>query len=410
MTTDAGALDGLTVLDLSDARGNYCGKLFAELGADVVLVEPRGGNALRHRGPFANGVSQMDGSLSFIARNNSKRSLGLDIGARQGREVLRELASRADLVIESSMPGTLDAAGIGYRDLAAVNPRLVMVSITPFGQTGPLADLDAPDLVCMALGGLLYLGGYVQGDPMCAPEEQAYAAASVFGAVGGMIATLHAETTGTGQHVDVSIQESVALATENAVQFFDLEGRIRRRTGGTQKQAGMGVFPCRDGFVLVMAAGIGGNRFWPNLLKWLHEEGCADAERLSGPEWSGHGYTDTDEARQVFAEVFEPFAAQRGKQELNDEAQRFRVPLAPVNAPSDVLSSPQLAHRQYFQPLFLGSAAPLRMPGAPYQLSVTPWRCTRRAPGLGEHTDEVLRQAGYGPSQVRALRDAEVVW
>lgn len=403
MTTTPSALDELKVLDLTGDRGNYCGKLFAELGADVILIEPLTGSDLRHRGPYVDDESDLEKSIPFTYHNTSKRSLALDLDAPEAQDVLRRLASEADLILESGPPGQMASRGLSYEALARDNPGLVMTSITPFGQFGPLAHCDAPDLVCLALGGLLYLGGYSDGPPMRAPLEQAHLAGSLFAAVGSMLALLDSEETGEGQHVDVSIQEAVALALENAVQFYELEGRVRRRNGGGQRQAGLGVFPTSDGYVFVMAGGVGGNRFWPNLVEWLRNEGCPQVERIAGPEWNLRDHIESQSAKDTFAEVFGAFASTRTKHYLAENAQRWRVPLAPVNTPADLLDSEQLDHRKFFQEVTVAPGRAHLAPGAPYQLSVTPWSGSGRAPKLGEHTNEILRELGVAPQEERLV-------
>src|SRR5690606_31216975 len=149
---------------------------------------------------------------------------------------------------------------------------LVYTSITPFGQTGPYTSFVADDLTLLALGGMLYLGGYADGIPVSAYGQQAYMAASVFAAVATRGALLTAEETGEGEHVDVSAQECVVMAMENAIQFFELEGTVRKRYGGQQRQAGSGVFPCKDGYFVLLAGGIAANRFWKRFLGWMADE------------------------------------------------------------------------------------------------------------------------------------------
>lgn len=404
-----GALSGLRVLDLSGPLGNYCGKLFAELGADVVLVEPPEGTALRHEPPFADDRPGPERSLAFLYNNTSKRSLRLDLEHAEGRQVLRDLAVGADLLIETESPGRMASLGLGHADLSGANPALVTTSITPFGQTGPYAQHAASDLVCLALGGLLYLGGYVDGPPVQAGQQQAYAAGNLFGAVAAMLAVTAAETTGHGQHVDVSVQESVVMGLENAAQFQDLEGQVRRRTGGRQWRAGAGVFSCADGHVYLLAGGIGGNRFWPNLVSWLESEAVPRADVLRGDQWGEREFVEAEENRDLFASVFGPFAERRTKTELYRDAQKWRVPLCPVAEPSDILRSAQLRHRGYFVSVEGPDGRPAVMPGAPYSLSATPWRSAGRAPRLGEHSVEVLHELGYSAGRVAELRRTGVV-
>lgn len=402
-----GALAGIRVLDLSGQMGNYCGKLFAELGADVVLVEPSGGSPLREMPPFAGDQPDIERSLTFYANNTSKRGIQLDLDTPAGQEILRDLASDAVLVIETGPPGRMTTRGLDYQALSARNPALVVTSITPFGQTGPYASYPADDLTCMALGGLLQLAGYADGPPVRPAEDQAYAAGNLFGAVASMLAVTGAEATGQGQHVDVSIQECVTMALENAVQFYDLEHFVRRRSGGAQRNAGYGVFPCADGYVYLIGAGIGGNRFWRNLVDWLTAEGVDGAHRLRGDDWHNRGFVESDAAKALFAEVFEPFSRTRTKAALYREAQRWRVPLCPVNSPAEVVRSRQLAHRGFFVEA-CGFGRTFAMPGAPYVLSATPWRASGPAPRLGQHTDEVLIAAGYA-DRLPALRAEGVI-
>ena len=402
------ALDGLRVLDLGGPLTNYCGKLFAELGADVVLVEAPGGNALRREPPFADGVEGDEASLAFYYHNTSKQSVVIDLEHSTGCEVVQRMAGAVDLVLEDKPPGYLAARGLSASELLEVNSGLVVTSITPFGQQGPYADFAHSDLVCLAFGGLLWMGGYADGPPLRAVGDQAYMAGSLFGAVASMIALTHAELSGEGQHVDVSVQEAVAMGLENAAQFYDLERHIRRRFGGNQHQAGFGVFACADGYVFLVAGGIGGNRFWSNLVAWLRDANVAEADKLEGERWEDRQFLASEEAKDLFHRVFTRLATPRTKQELYHESQKWRVPLGPVNSPADVHASEQLEHRQFFVDVeaFGRSVA---MPGAPYRLSATPWQLAGAAPRLGEHTDRVLATFGYGAGEIQRLRGTGAV-
>jgi benzylsuccinate CoA-transferase BbsE subunit len=398
------ALAGIRVLDLTGSSIQYCGKLFADLGADVTLVEPPGGSPARRRGPFLDDKAHLETSLSFAYHNAGKKSVVLDLTTDEARGLFLDMVREADLVIESSKPGTMRILGLDYESLKVVNPAIVLTSITPFGQTGPFADYASEDIVTMALGGLLYLGGYPDGPPMAAWGEQANLAAAQFGAVASMMALLKAETHNLGCHVDVSTQEAVVLALENAVQYFDLEGTVRKRHAGMQRQAGMGVFPCLDGQVYFMAGGVASNKFWTGSVQWLLDEGAPGAAQLLDPCWLDAGFLATPEAKRIFASVFEPFSKTRTKAQLYAEGQARRLPICPVSTPADLLKNQQLAWRAYFVPMHhTWSGRTLLVPGAPYRMSATPWRQAGACPRIGEHTAQVLAQVGVGAMAGAAL-------
>src|SRR6218665_409264 len=255
-----GPLQGIRVLDLCQGSEQYCGKLFAQLGADVVLVEPGAGAANRREGPFLGHAAHRERSLSFAYFNQGKRGIALDVEHSAACEVFLARVRNADLVIEAEPPGRMGARGLGAEVLLRAQPSLVVTSITPFGQAGPFAHFQADDLVALAFGGLLSLGGYPGLAPTAAYGNQAVLCAAQFAAVASLVALSAAQDQGgrpTGQHIDVSVQESVTMALENAVQFVELEQQIRKRNGGEQRQAGTGVFPCSDGMGYLMAGGEG---------------------------------------------------------------------------------------------------------------------------------------------------------
>lgn len=407
--TTNGPLEGIRVLELGGALTNYAGKMFAELGADVVLVEPPAGSDLRSQPPFADSPgSEDDQSLQYFYRNTSKRSIALDLSVPSGVATFRRMASSVDLVLEDQKPGTLASLGLAFDDLVKQNSSVVVTSITPFGQTGPYANFEHTDLICMAFGGMLWMGGYEDGPPVRAVGDQAYMAGSLFGAVASMIALTHAELTGEGQHVDVSVQESVVMGLENAAQFYDLENHVRTRFGGTQREAGFGVFPCADGHVFLLAAGIGGNRFWPNLVAWMLEENVEGADALNGRQWGNPEFMGSQEAKDEFWTIFTSFSRDRSKQELYHDSQKWRVPLGPVNLPSDIYQSAQLRHRGYFVDMEAFGRS-FQMPGAPYKFSESPWQLSGPAPGLGEHTTEILSEFGFDAGERDQLFENGVV-
>jgi benzylsuccinate CoA-transferase BbsE subunit len=289
------------------------------------------------------------------------------------------------------------ARGISYDQLKRINPAIVMTSITPFGQTGPYAEFESDDIVCLALGGMLHLGGYHDSYPIAAGGNQAYLAAAQFAAVATLLAIHSVEEAREprqGRHIDVSVQECVVMGMENAIQFYDLEGVVRRREAGQQRWAGTGVFDCIDGQVYVMAGGIVPARFREANVHWLIDEGVEGAAQMLDPRWASQDFQTTEEARRIFHDLFAPFARQHTKEWLYHEGQSRRIPICPVNTPADLLGNRQLNARGHFVDVqHTASGKAFRMPGAPYMLSATPWKAPGPAPLLGEHSRQVLARA-----------------
>jgi len=399
------ALEGLRVLDAAGPMGNYCGKLLADLGADVILVEPPGGTRMRFEPPFIGDVPGLDRSLAHAYYNANKRGVTLDLDSPDGQRLFARLAATSDIVLDTETPGVMARRGLDYARLAELKLSIVCASITPFGQDGPYAQHAAEDVTALAMGGLLYLAGYKDAPPVRMHGNQAILCANLFAAVATLLATLESEATGRGQHIDVSMQECVTMALETSIQFFDLEGEVRKRHAGEQRFAGTGVFDCADGQIYLMAGGIGANKFWGRTIDWFTEEGMSGVAQFREPRWEQIEFLRSEEAKRIFAGIFGPWVSTRRKDELYREGQRRKIPIATISQPSDLLSSDQLAHRGYFVDL-LGLPAEVadkRMPGAPYQLSRTPWSLRLAAPQLGEHNAEIFGALGVGAAELGRL-------
>jgi len=408
MELESGSLADVRVVELAGEVGGYAGKLYADLGADVIHIEPPAGDPARTLQPFYKNVPGIENSLHYQHFNTNKRGMVLDITAPEGGKIFFELIKTADILIENERPGYLDRLGLGYGQLSAVNPRLVHVAITPFGQYGPYKDYPQSDLVCMAMGGFLYLAGKDDQKPSRAYGDQAYMMASSYAAMGSIIALYHAEATGQGQFLDVSMQECVSTALENAVQYYELEGIIRRSLIGAE--AGYGTYPCRDGYVFVMAA-MGGNRYlWDPFVDWLIEAKVEDAGVLKDDDWLDPAYRRRNESVQAFKRIVEPFLLANDKLFLYEESQRRKCCVFPVSSPKDVYQNPQLNYRQFFKTLHsevLGGD--IHYPGPPYEMKEIKWELSSPAPFFGQHTREILRQMGYAPGQIDLLEKEGVV-
>jgi benzylsuccinate CoA-transferase BbsE subunit len=332
-----------------------------------------------------------------------KRSVTLDIGTVEGNALFHQLLGRSDILIETWSMATAEALGLSPDDVAAANPSLVHVSVTPFGRDRPRDDVDDDDLTVMAAGGLLNLGGYPDSEPLLAYGGQSRNAASLFAAVAALIAIRERQESGAGRWIDVSAQECVAQALEDSVVTFEMTGEVRRRHGSDAAEAGTGMYPCEDGLVSMVAGRVGTARAWQALIAWLVESGVPDATSLLDPAWSDLGYRQTQPAIDTFSHVFGAFARTRTRLELYREAQRRGIALAPVNDIASVLADPQLEARGFWVSVpDARTGRDLVLPGPPYRLSATPALPAREAPLLGADSGPVL-------ATVLGLRDAELL-
>ena len=227
-------LADLTVLDLCDVKGQLMGKLLAEMGARVIKVEPPGDDAARQVGPFRDDAPDKNQSLYFWIYNAAKESITLDLREEAGQRIIKRLVEKADVVLESSDPGYLESLGLGYPQLNAINPSLVMTSLTGFGQTGPYRDYQTSDLVAMAMGGIMHSCGYddVPGSPPIRPGQgHGYHIGAHYGLIGTLMALVYRDMTGEGQYVDASIHEACSCTTEAAVpQYIYMQNVVTRQT------------------------------------------------------------------------------------------------------------------------------------------------------------------------------------
>ena len=395
----SGLLAPYRVLDLTDARGLLCGKILADLGADVVQVEPAGGSPARNIGPFYGDNPGTERSLFWWAYCANKRGITLDIDTADGAALFRRLASEADFVIESANPGRMSSLGLGHPELQAINPKLVMVSITAFGQDGPYADYLASDIIGMALGGFMHLTGDGDRPPLRVSMPQFYQHGSAAAAAAAMIAHTHRQLTGEGQHVDVSCQQAVARTLAHAPQYWDLEQTILRRMGAYRESAG-GTFtrinwPCKDGYVNFQPGGgtAGSARSVRALLAWMTEEGMGSPE-LDAVNWEelGYGTARAEIMEQTVASVA-PFFMTHTRNELADGALERRILLFPVATPADILAHRQLEARDYFDQIdHADIGGSVTYPGHFVKDMQDAARVgvRRRAPRVGEHNGEIL--------------------
>jgi crotonobetainyl-CoA:carnitine CoA-transferase CaiB-like acyl-CoA transferase len=384
----AGALGHLRVLEIGDGvSAAYATKLLADLGADVVKIEPPGrGDVTRTRGPFPGGVPHPEKSGLFLYLNANKRGMTLDLTAPRGREALGRLAERADLLVHDVHPTEMTARGLDWERLAAGNPRLVMTSIAPFGLTGPHAGWRAPDVIAWSAGGIAALNGEPSRPdlpPLKAFGDQAGFQAGLNAAIGSLGALFARLATGRGEHVEVSTQECLAAILELTFEFWPYCGLVASRLGAKPIQP-LCFMECRDGWIFICCVE---EHQWQRFV-----------EIMGNPEWAQMDIFANRIARGANFDALriflEEWCREQSVDALYEAAQERRVPFAPVSTMGSLLASPHLKARGFFATLEHPAAGPVTVPGAPYRLSATPWTLRTPAPCLGQHTAEVLAEAG----------------
>ena len=374
------ALDGVRVLELAGAEGEYCGKLLADFGAEVIKVEPPGGSASRGEPPFKDDRPGPDRSLPFLYYNANKKSVTADLDTEEGRERVRRLARGAGVVLESAVPGSLAAMGLGYEDLRGENPALVYASITAFGQTGPYRGYRWSELVAFAMGGLMYVSGKPSSPPVNAPGAQAYLVGSAHAALAVLMALWHVRRGGAGQHIDVAMMDCLA-AMENMVSRSASTGVHPRRDGTQHRFAAPGtIYRCRDGFVHIFVTNSQPGA-WDRFVDWLGRPEALTADEFNDPVYRRAHVAEVD---RVVSGVLAPLP----KEKVYEELQARHIPCAPVNTPLDFARDRHIESRGFVIDTVHPRLGPMEFPGRAYKTDS--WRFRHHAPAVGEHDRELL--------------------
>lgn len=404
------------VLDLTNERGLLCGKLLGDLGANIVKIEPPEGSSARHIGPFVKSPSQSRQSLTWMAFTQNHKSITLSLQTETSRELFRKLISTSDFLIESFAPGYMNSLGLGYDDLRQLNPKLIMVSITPFGQTGPWRNYQATDLTGVALGGSMYLTGDPDRPPVrISHSPQFWLVGAASGAAGGMIAHHYRMLTGVGQHVDVSCQQAITRTLSHAPQMWDLNGKILKRNGA-YRQVGSATtrisFPCKDGYIsFFYPGGAVGARSMAGLAHWMEEQGIGDPF-LRETRWENFefGTLNQDTLDRILDPILRFFST-RTKKELSEGAMLHRVILFPVSDAKDLLENDQLEARGFYNDVTyeeLGQT--VRQVGSFIKTPLINRADGRKAPNIGEHNPEILcQELGLTKEKLRTLQDIDQI-
>ncbi|HEY1260580.1 MAG TPA: CoA transferase [Stellaceae bacterium] len=392
-----GPLAGVRVLELADETGQFCGKLFGDLGADVVKIEPPGGEPCRRIGPFLGDIPHPERSLSFWYYNTSKRGITLDINTADGRHLFRSLTAPADVVLETFRPGHLASLGCDYATLSKNNPGLILCSLTPFGQTGPWRDYLSSDLLHMAAGGQMASSGYDETDVPNAPPiapggGNAWHMGGHFAYMAIMAALVHRTVSGRGQYIDASIHEACALTTESAIANYIYRGEVLQRHTGRHHSAGPSPrtqFRAGDGnYVCALVGGRLNPRYVRELADLLDTNGMAGD--LRDPKYQNQAVIAANTSR-IIDGLVAGFIASLPAEEVYHRAQERGFTWGAVRAPEQLLADPHLSDRGFWKEVEHPELSHrFTYPGEAAIFNGSPWRISRRAPLIGEHNAEIL--------------------
>ncbi|MCX5995945.1 MAG: CoA transferase [Chloroflexi bacterium] len=398
------ALSHLKVLELCNfVCGPYCTKLLADLGAEVIKIEPPGiGDDSRRRGPFLKDIPHPERSGLYLYLNTNKLGITLDIKTSTGRGIFRELIRQADIFVEDNPPKIMKEMGLTYQELKKINPSLVMTSVTPFGQTGPYRDYKAHELNLHHAGGEGYLLPTQSPDLTREPVKAGGLVGDCICGLSSAIATLagayNLNETGVGQHINVSKQDVLMTMVLLEIAMYANMGIVRNRL---ERPLLMPIpMECQDGYIMISALT---DREWQDLVKFMGNPSWAKEERFS--QWLQR-HLHGDEINPHIRE----FVKHYKKEELFQQLQENALAAAPVNTAEDLVKSAQMESRGFFAEVEHPEAGKLKHPTVPYKFSKTPWKAERTAPSLGQHNKFVYcERLGYSKEEVTKLKETGVI-
>ena len=377
------ALSGLRILDMTSTEGHLCGRLMADLGAEVIKIESSERASGRFRTPSIDGLDGTKGSLLFDHFNINKKSIVADPASPGGRKVITELARTSDVILETFRCGVLESWDLGYDSLKKINPGIVMTSITGFGLSGPYKQFKAPSIVCAGMGGVMYLCGTPDKPPLAEPNDQPYHLASAFGAYGTILALRHRDATGLGQRVEISCQE-VQAAQQHIIVNYSANANVLRREGSRSPIGGgmpYGVYETKDGYCHLVVIS---TAHWRKFVDWI-----GSPEALTDPIW------DNRHVRIANGELIEDltlkFTKTLSSAELFSQGQARHITIAPINSPDQYPKDRHATERKTFVPIRSSATGQYKTVDPPFKLTETPAKIFRPAPKFGEHSEEILK-------------------
>jgi len=391
------ALAGLKVIEMGQLiAGPFASKLLGEFGADVIKIEPPGvGDPLRKWRKIKDGTS-----LWWHVQSRNKRSLTLDLKQAEAQDIVRQLVAEADILVENFRPGTLEGWGLGYDALKTINPRLIMLRISGYGQTGPYRDLPGFGVIGEAMGGLRHLSGYAGQAPVRVGVSIGDSLSSLYGVIGVLLALQERGRSGEGQEIDVALYESVFAMMESLVPEYDAFGYIREPAGSALPGiTPSNSYPCNDGSYVLIAGN--GDSIYKRLMTLIGRDDLGNDPRLA-----------QNDGRSQHAELIDgaiaEWTAGRGRDEVIEALKGARVPAGYPYTAADIVQDPHYLARQMIETVQT-AVGPLKVPGVLPKLSRTPGRIGAGGPQLGEHNDDILAGLGLSAEQVAGLRERGII-
>jgi CoA:oxalate CoA-transferase len=395
-----GPLDGIRVIDLTQVLfGPFATMLLGDMGAEIIKIErPEIGDIARGNGPVVNGVSTY-----FLSLNRGKKSVTLNLSTRQGAEVLLKLAACADVLVENFKPGTMEKLGLGYEKVRKINPRIIYVSGSGFGQYGPYAGKPAYDVVVQAMGGVMSITGEEGGPPVRPGVSYGDIAAGLFLCTATLAALQERHKSGQGQYVDISMLDCQVTVQENAFVRYLNTGEIPRALGTRHPvMTPFQAFPTQDGYIAVALRG-GVNDQWPLFCAAIDRVDIIDDPRFTD------GWSRTQNY-QALEPILTAVMKTRTTQKWMEALEQAGIPCGPVNNIAQVASDPQIAARDMIVKVRHPEAGEFKLVNSPFKFSRTPCKVARVSPELGEHTQEVLSQLlGMTPEEISQLKDSGAI-
>ncbi len=409
------------ILDITTDKAFIAGRALSDFGAEVIKIERPGGDPSRSMPPFYKDDPDPEKNLWWLSFNANKKGITLDIETEAGREIFKKLVETADAVLESFAPGYLDNLGLGYKDLSAVNPGIVLTSITGFGQEGPYRDYKDPDIVVRALGGLVHSVGYDDRPPLVSSFRHTHSLGAMNGAAGTMIALIQRGRTGKGQHVDASAQQAIDVVCSAEIEGpYALFGNVVTRHGRARAEVTLKdgstfyntlIWECKDGYIaLNLLLNPSGAKNNATMFAYIEKEGIPTGT-FKDWDWTTKSWEDMTRAQaDEMAVILEKFFKNHTKKELLDMAVKNRFQLGPCNNAEDILAHPQLEARNFWQDIDhpeLGTK--LKFPGGAVKTTQGYVGPKRRAPRIGEHNAEVYGALGLSETELADLKKQRVI-